>query len=377
MPGYGPSRTYNGRILVVALLFGLGLTRAGSRDLEPQPEVVFQLPLAPSGMTMAPGGGFLISVSYEEKPQNRVVSLTKSGETMPFPNTRVSQAAPDEPLTLDAVRGMALDKNGIVWMLDCGRRSEVPPKIIAWDAEHKRLHRVLNLSSPALLPGSNLNDIAIDVDHQFLVVADSDSGADAALVIIDLATGLGRRVLQGHPSVVPVTGLDLLIDGKKIQTRRLDGTPADPDGGVRPVALDRRGEWLYFGPMRSLKLYRVKAEHLRNIALPPDKLAGLVEEYSTKPLCSSISLDSKNNIYVSDLPGKAIGFIAAGTRQYRVLAADPRFLWPDGLCFGTDGKLYFFTNPRCALPRGARLPPEASVNYLFKLQTPASGRVGD
>ncbi|MCE9519540.1 MAG: hypothetical protein K8R87_08310 [Verrucomicrobia bacterium] len=377
MPGHRPSQSYHGRYLVVVLLLGFSLMPVRSRDLEPQAEVVFQLPLAPSGMTMASNGAFLISVSYEEKPQNRVISLSKSGESTPFPNTRVSQAAPDEPLTLDAVRGMALDKNGVVWMLDCGRRTEVPPKIIAWDAEHKRLQRVLNLSQPALLPGSNLNDIAVDVEHQILVVADSASGVDAALVIIDLATGLGRRVLQGHPSVVPVNGLDLLIDGKKIQTRRLDGTLADPDGGVRPVALDRRGEWLYFGPMRSLKLYRVKTEHLRNTALSSDKLAGLVEEYSAKPLCSSISLDSKNNIYVSDLPGKAIGLIAASTRQYRVLAADPRFLWPDGLCFGPDGKLYFFTNPRSALPKGTRLPPESAVNYLFKLQTPASGRVGD
>jgi len=365
------------RILAPALLFALPGFTSGTRDTGPQPEVVFELPLAPSGMTIAPGGGFLLSIGYEEKPQNRVVTITKSGESTPFPNAPVSQASPDEPLTLDAVRGMALDKNGVVWMLDSGRRSEVPPKIIAWDAEHKRLHRVLNLSQPALLSGSNINDIAVDVDRQLLVVSDSASGADAALIVIDLATGLGRRALQGHPSVVPVAGLDLQIDGKLIETRRLDGTPADPDGGVRPIALDRRGEWLYFGPMRSLKLYRVKTEHLRNAALPPEKLAGLVEEYSKKPLCSGISLDTKGNIYVSDLHGKAIGIIAAGSRQYRVLAADPRFLWPDGLCFGPEGKLYFFTNSRRAVPRGARLTAEASVNYLFKLQTPASGRVGD
>lgn len=365
------------RILAVALAFGVSRGAVAARGTAPQAEVIFQLPLAPAGMTMSPAGDFLISVSYEEKPQNRVVAITKSGESTPFPNAPVSQAAPDEPLTLDAVRGMALDKGGVVWMLDSGRRSELPPKIIAWDAEHGRLQRVLNLSQPALLSGSNLNDIAVDVEHQFLVVADSASGLDAALVVIDLATGLGRRVLQGHPSVVPVAGLDLLIDGKKIQARRLDGTPADPDGGVHPLALDRRNEWLYFGPMRSLKLYRVRTEHLRDAALPSAKLAGLVEEYSAKPLCAGISLDSKGNIYVSDLPGKAVGVIAAGTRQYQVLVEDPRFLWPDGLCFGPDGKLYFFTNPRRALPRGARLPPELAVNYLFRLQTTASGRVGD
>ncbi len=363
--------------LALPLALGVSSHPLAARDTAPQPELIFQLPLAPAGLTMSSNGGYLVSVSYEEKPQNRVVAIAKSGESTPFPNAPISQGAPDEPLTLDAVRGMALDKNGVVWMLDCGRRGEVPPKIVAWDTEHKRLHRVLNLSQPALLSGSNLNDFALDVERQILVVADSASGADAALIIIDLATGLGRRVLQGHPSVVPVTGLDLLIDGKKIQTRRLDGTPADPDGGVHPIAFDRRSEWLYFGPMRSPKLYRVKTEHLRNASLPPDKLAGLVEEYSAKPLCAGISLDSKGNIYVADLPGKAIGLIAAGTRQYRVLASDPRFLWPDGLCFGPDGKLYFFTNPRRASPRGARLPSEIATNYLFRLQTAASGRVGD
>ena len=69
--------------------------------------------------------------------------------------------------------------------------------------------------------------------------------------------------------------------------------------------------------------------------------------------------------------------LETGSKQYRVIATDPRFMWPDGLCFGADGRLYFFTNVRRASSRGAKLPPDAGTNYLFKLQTPASGRVGD
>ena len=103
-----------------------------------------------------------------------------------------------------------------------------------------------------------------------------------------------------------------------------------------------------------------------------------VEAVFQLPLApAGITLDSKNNIYISDLASKAIGMLAANTKQYRILASDPRFLWPDGLCFGADGRLYFFSNTRNARPRGLKSALEPPSNFLFRLQTPASGRVGD
>lgn len=369
------------RVLAPGLVFLASGSFAVAGDTDPRAEVVFQLPLAPSGLTITTEGRFLIGVNFEDKPQNRVIEVSKSGESRPFPTTSLSQAAPGEALLLDAVEGMQAMENGIVWMLDNGRRSELPPKVVAWDLKHARLQRVFNLAPPAVLPGSLLNDLAVSLDQTAVYLADPAGGTDAALVVLDAVTGLARRVLQGHPSVVPVAGLELMIDGQKLQSRRLDGTVADPKGGVSPIALDRKGEWLYFGPLRSLKLYRVRTEHLRDAKLEPEKLAGLVEEYAAKPLCDGITIDAKGNIYVSDLAGKAIGMIEAGTKEYRILAADPRFLWPDGLCFGTNGQLCFHTNARRAAP-ASLMPASAKdgtgvTNYLFRLQTPASGRVGD
>ncbi len=365
--------------LMASLLFALGSVGLNARDKDQFTlELLFELPLAPAGMTMTPDGEYILSVSHEERPQNRVVEISKKGISKPFPTTPISQAAQGEPLTLDAVQGMQLDQEGVVWMLDNGRLSEAQPKIVAWDVPHNKLHRILNLTAPAVLPGSNLGDLAVEPDHPFIYLTDPAGGANAALIVLDSSTGLARRVLQGHPSVVPVAGLDLVIDGQKILTKRLDGSVADPMGGVRSLALDRHGEWLYYGPMRSLKLYRIKTEHLRNPNLSPEKLAGFVEEFSAKPLSSGISLDSKGNIYVADLPGKAIGMITANNRQYRVLISDPRLIWPDGLCFGSDGKLYFFTNILRAKPRGEQpFSADSPTNYLFRLQTPGSGRLGD
>jgi sugar lactone lactonase YvrE len=373
------SRGFPGVAVFFAGMVALGFGSAIAAD--PKPEVIFQLPLAPSGLTVMPDGGFLLAVSFEEKPQNRVIAVGRTGESKPFPTVPLSQAIGGEALQLDAIMGLQCMDNGIVWMLDNGRRSELPPKIIAWDAPHSRLQRVFNLASPAVVPGSLLDDIAVDADRSVIYLNDPAGGQEAALIVLDTATGLARRVLQGHPSVVPVAGLDLSIDGQKLESKRLDGSLADPLGGVNPLALDKKGEWLYFGPLRSHKLYRVRTEHLRDVAMSSEKLAGFVEEYAAKPLCAGITLDNKGNVYVSDLAAKAIGMIAAGSREYRILATDPRFLWPDGLCFGADGKLYFFTNATKAAPRAARsgLPAaaDARTNYLFRLQTPASGRVGD
>lgn len=352
------------------------------RGAEPGPELIFQLPLAPAGLTVTPEGGFVISVSFVEKPQNRAIMVGRSGDSKPFPTTALSQGAPGEALQLDAIEGLQCMDNGVVWMLDNGRRSEFPPKVVAWDSGHGRLQRVFNLAPPAVLTSSLLDDLVVDPELPFVYLADPANGTDAALIVLDTGTGLARRVLQGHPSVVPVVGLDLSIDGAKLETKRLDGSVADPLGGVNPLAVDRKGEWLYFGPLRSQKLYRVKTEYLRDAALSADRLAGLVEEYANKPLCDGITLDSKGNVYVSDLSAKAIGMISAGSKEYRILATDPRFLWPDGLCFGADGRLYFYTNASKAAPATARsslstVPGAQPTNYLFRLQTPGSGRVGD
>lgn len=363
---------------VAGLCFFVFLSFGTLFSAEPVIEEVFELPLAPACMTVSPRGTYLFGVSPDEKPQNRAVEVSKVGESKPFPTLSISQAVKEEPVVLDAVRGMVTDSYGIVWMLDNGRRSEIPVKLVSWDYGHKKLHRVVYIVAPAVLPSSAPVDIAMDPEFPFVYLADPAGGDDAALIVVDLTTGISRRVLQGHPSVQPDASLTLSIDGVRIESKRLDGSAADPIGGVTPLALDKKGEWLYFGPLRSTYLYRVKTEYLRNASLSAEKLAGLVEQYAAKPICAGITLDSKGNVYVSDLATKAIGMIASGSKQYKVLATDPRLLWPDALCFGPDGRLCFITNTRRAQTTSARRAPVTpAANHLFKLQTPGTGRIGD
>ena len=147
--------------------------------------------------------------------------------------------------------------------------------------------------------------------------------------------------------------------------------------GINPIAVDRKGDWLYFGPRMGTTLYRIRTEHLHNLTLSPVELASRVEGYSEKPVCDGISIDGKGNIYVGDLAAKAIGVIDAKERRYRKYCVDPRFLWIDGFCFGGDGRLYGYASQlhRSAFYNRGRNESQRPF-YVFRLKPLAAGMVG-
>ena len=348
-------------------------------------EVVYQISLAPSGLTCSPDGHWILSLNQTEKPRARVVSVNKTGKVDPFPSLGMSEALPDEPLPLDAVEGMQLDSNGVVWLLDNGRRSEMSPKVVGWQPDKNRLVSVHHIGQPAAVPGSFFSDLAVDPDSPFIYISDPASGSDAAIVALDRSNGLARRLLQGHPSVVPDGTVPMPLAAIGSSTRRLDGVQTLPHSGADPIALDRKGEWLYFAPLRSSKLYRIRTEFLRSPDLNREKLASHVEVYADKPPTSSISLDNKGNVYLGDLGARAIGVIEENTRKYRILVSDPRLVSPNGLCFGTDGKLYFFSRSQFAGPESlsaktatVSVTSSATAEHsLYRMKPLSSGRAGD
>lgn len=344
-------------------------------------EVVYQFSLGPAGITAAPDGLWLLSVNQIEKPRTRVVKVTKSGQVEPFPTERMSDAAPGEPLPLDAVEGMQLDSEGVVWMLDNGRRSEFVPKVVAWNYEKRRLQWLCHVGQPATVPGSFLADLAVDPNYPFVYLSDPANGSNAALIVLDRTTGLAKRVLQGHVSVVPDESIPLPGGRSGIESRRLDGSMALPHCGVDPITMDRKGEWLYFAPIRARAVYRIKTEVLRNYDGNADKLAQAVERYADKPPAAAMTIDNKGNIYLGDVESRAIGVIEQDKRQYRILTSDPRLIWPDGLCFGGDGKLYFFSRSSLGSNPPVAVSPGAGVvvveHNLFRMKPLAPGRIGD
>jgi sugar lactone lactonase YvrE len=337
---------------------------------------VAKLTHSPGGMTITPRGSIILSLHQYQNTLDRVVEITTSGDVMSFPNRDISQGKKGAPFFLDAVLGLQCDKRGIVWMLDNGRRGESIPKIVGWDTEDNKLAKIIYIPSPATTDSSFLNDLAVDPEEPYIYITDPASGKDAALIIVNIETGLSRRVLEGHYTVIPEK-LDITVDETSLVVKRPDGSFIKPQYGVGPIAIDRKGQWVYYGPSAGKTLYRIRTDYLRDLTLTENELNSRFQAYAPRPPCDGISIDSKDNIYISDVTKKAIGIIKSSTKKYEVYESDDRFLWPDGLCFGNDGKLYFYASQlHLTAPYNEGKNLTESPFHIYKLKALASGTVG-
>jgi hypothetical protein len=354
-------------------------TLAGTFAISEDVEEVLKFTLAPSAITASPSGDWLVALDQREKPTLRAARILKSGEVLPFPNVSMSTAAKDARLPLDSLEAIAVGQNGIVWMLDNGRRSDTTPKLVGWNIEKDRLHRVIHLSVPAAIPSSFCTDLVLDPSAPIAYLADPANGKDAAIIVADLESGLCRRILHGSKWVQPDPSVALPISALNERSIvRLDGKTTLTQCGVDSLAIDRRGDWLYLSALQSRYLQRIPASLLRNPKTSATDLVKAVESYAAKPPSISLTIDSKGNIYLGDSANRSIGIIDAKEKIYRPLVSDARLIWPDGLTFGDDGRLYFFSPNRPPTRPGDQTSNVSKPSYsLFRTRTPASGRAGD
>jgi hypothetical protein len=354
-------------------------TFAGTLTLSEEIEEVLQFSLAPSAMISVSGSEWIVGLDQQEKPALRAAKVLKSGEVVPYPSPELNAADASAGLSLDAIESVKLSSEGIAWLLDNGRRSETLPKLVGWDIAKNALHRVIYLPPPAVIPGSFCSALALDPTAPFAYIADPANGKDAAIIIVQLQTGLCRRILPGATCMQPELSVplsDSITSGRG--TLRIDGTATLPHCGVNALAIDRKGEWLYYTALQSSNLYRLPGTLLRTKDVSNEDLEQARETFASKPPSLGLAIDSKNNLYLGDLAARAIGYIDGKDRSYRPLVADVRLVWPDGLTFGQDGKLYFYSANRSPAPASPGSLRTSKPSFsLFRLRTPASGRAGD
>lgn len=330
----------------------------------PNFEVVAELTKGPGNITVTPYNEVLVSLHQFYGEQVRVAKLNDEASLVPYA----------EAAELNSVLGLQADAQGIVWLLDNAMRGGSSRRLVGWHDKEQRVVHDIDLSS-VTNEHSFLNDLAVDAERQVIYIADPAQGESAAIIIVDVAAGTSRRRLQGNVSVT-AEDLDLIIDSVPVSIRIDEGTVIRPRVGINPIALDYNNEWLYYGPMHGLSLYRIKTVDLRNADLTQAQLAARVQRWSDKPISDGITIDKAGNIYLGDLANNAIGVITPD-REYEQLWRDPILSWVDAFSFGPDGMLYSVINQ---LHRSAILNSGKNVTkppYLVVRFEPfASGTTG-
>jgi sugar lactone lactonase YvrE len=330
-------------VLVLTLALCVLIIFGGGRRLEDRTtsatlpgsalERVVDLDYPPGNIAVSRGGRVFFTLHPDGRPPVQVVEL-KNGQIVPYPDDAFQKPV-DGQLGFQTILSLRIDRQDRLWVLDYANFGLGQPRILAFDLATDKLIHQYDFPRSVAGYGSMLNDFQVGPNGENIYIAEASPILHTpAIIVYDTIKKSSRRVLHKDWSVtakdyvIQAPGRDMVIFG--IYTMRI---------GIDSIGLDARGEWLYYGPLSGDRMYRVRTADLNDATLAPDALARRVEDYGPKTLSDGITVDTADNVYISDMEHSAI-LTLNPERQLATLLEDPRLRWPDGFSFAPDGWLY-------------------------------------
>lgn len=279
---------------------------------------------------------------------NRLVDRSGRVALEPFPNWGLH--ALNRPDGLRNVLGFAIDSKNQLWALDMGFAAgdaEAAPgaqKLVVFDIESGReLRRYPLPDAVADRKTSFLNDLALDERRQLAYISDSGSraenGAAGGIIVLDLQTGVSRRVLDRSPLTSDDPARPLFVNGE----------PALPGQalrvGINGIALSPDGERLYWSITTGDAVYAMDTQHIRDDARQPADLeAHVIGPIRIGGGSDGMAVGPDGQIYVTNITLNRIQQIDPVSWAVRTLVEGPEWIWPDTLAFDREGNLWASTN---------------------------------
>lgn len=306
-----------------------------------------------------------IDVSVAEVMPDGTVTPYPDTEWNAWRNARKDQVTPADHFV--CVQSVVVDHHHHLWVLDPGAPAQgtlVPgaPKMVRIDLATNKVTQTILFDEAAAPQGSYLNDVRFSLDDGTAYI--TDSGARGALLVVDVATGKARRVLDGDPSTQPEKDVQVKADGRVL--RRTDGRGVDfsADG----IALSPDGKYLYWQAIKAKTLYRIATDALAN-AGASHELATRVERVGENGPADGLWIDGSSTMYITAVEENAIK-----TRQgqtVRTVLRDKRLRWPDTFSEGPDGMLYVTSSRIMDMPwfKPRNLTPLKTTLFKFDPRT--------
>lgn len=291
----------------------------------------------------ADGRVFVNFPRWTEDAPVSVAEVLKDGQLKPYPdeewNTwRNAPAVPGAIKPQDhfvCVQSVVCDGRGNLWVLDPAAPNIEKvvaggPKLVRISLATNKVEQVIRFGEDAALQGSYLNDVRFHPDGRTAFI--TDSGARGSILVVDLDKGTAHSRLDGHPSTQPDKGVEVTVEGKKLQRPDGRGMQVAADG----LALSNDGKTLYFQPLTGRILYRIATEHL--MSDDPEAAGKKVEKAGSSCVADGLLMTREGQLLITSPEDSSIK-LWEGDRA-RTLVADPALRWPDSMAEAPDGAIY-------------------------------------
>jgi sugar lactone lactonase YvrE len=240
-----------------------------------------------------------------------------------------------------------------LWALDTGSvdmksiQGQEWPKLVGIDLATNRVVQTIRFPPEVVRKESYLNDVRFDLRRGkkgMAFITDSASNGENGIIVVDLATGRSWRKLDGDGSATGDLTFVATMEGKPFLLRPEKTSIAKPARvGSDGIAIEARGERLFFCPLASRELYSVSVDALADEKSTPEQVKATLKREDRKFASDGLEADAQGRIYLTDWEHNAI-VVRTGENQYETLVADPRLWWPDTLSLSKDGFLYVTAN---------------------------------
>lgn len=346
------------RIAVAALVaVALGGLSGCGNDAPPVPGVGELREVARSpdrlwtGVAVSPQGRVFVCYPRWIGPHSASVEERfESGRAKPYPAREPNTWRPgvmmpkpfDSWVCVQSVRCVG----PYLFVLDAGNPSfsgVVPEgaKLARLSLSDDRMAGVWHFGPGAAPPRAYLNDVRVDRTGKTAYITDSGMGA---IVVLDLESGLARRLLDGHASVRAEPDVVPRVGDRELRSPAPPGeVPVPMRVHADGIALDASDTWLYWQALAGRTLWRAPTAVLRDPKKTREEVEASVERVGTTVVADGMEMDEDGTLYLSAIEQDAI--VARrpdGTMQ--TVVTDPRLAWPDTLALSPRGTLYVTTS---------------------------------
>ncbi|GBQ91357.1 hypothetical protein AA23498_1162 [Acetobacter nitrogenifigens DSM 23921 = NBRC 105050] len=220
----------------------------------------------PTGATVSATGRIFINYARWGDDVPFTVAEIRDGKALSFPDAAINACEPKHSgTTLISVQSVVVDPKDRSWVLDTAAPGFAEPgaggaKLVVVDLTTDMVVKTILLSGGVVLRSTHANEVRFDLrqgKEGAVHITDSLITGPGGIIVVDLATGEGRRRLSGRPSTMPDLKFVPVVAGERQAVRETGTAPQPFAVGSDGIALSADGATLHYRPLSSRHLYAV------------------------------------------------------------------------------------------------------------------------